>query len=47
MLEFVGVPVVMANSVAELMRMGWHATGSNDEAGVATAIEEYALREGK
>ncbi len=43
MLEFAGVPVVMANSVAELMNMGWPATGSNDEAGVATAIEEYAL----
>jgi len=43
MLEFAGVPVVMANSVAELKKMGWHETGSNDEAGVATAIEEHAL----
>jgi len=47
MLEFAGVPVVMANSVAGLKGMGWHETGSNDEAGVATAIEEYALGESK
>lgn len=47
MLEFAGVPVVMANSVPGLKQMGWLETGSNDEAGVAAAIEEYALREGK
>lgn len=43
MLEFAGVAVVMGNSVEELKRNGWMVTGTNDEAGVATAIEKYAL----
>ncbi len=43
MLEFAGVAVVMANSVPELQRSGWLLTGTNDEAGVATAIQKYAL----
>jgi len=43
MLEFAGVPVVMANSVPELKNMGWRETLSNDHAGVAAAIETYAL----
>ena len=43
MLEFAGVPVVMANSVAGLKGLGWAETGTNDEAGVAEAIEKYAL----
>ena len=43
MLEFAGVPVVMANCVDELKTTGWRATLSNDEAGVAAAIETYAL----
>jgi Cof subfamily protein (haloacid dehalogenase superfamily) len=43
MLEFAGLPVVMGNSVAELMQNGWRVTGSNDDAGVATAIERYAF----
>jgi Cof subfamily protein (haloacid dehalogenase superfamily) len=45
MLNFVGIPVVMANGVAELKAFGWHMTGSNDEDGVAVAIERFALRE--
>ncbi len=45
MLEFAGVPVVMANCVDELKTTGWRATLSNDEAGVAAAIETYALGE--
>jgi Cof subfamily protein (haloacid dehalogenase superfamily) len=45
MLEFAGLPVVMGNSVAELMQNGWRVTGSNDDAGVATAIERYAFGE--
>jgi len=45
MLSFAGVPVVMGNSVAELKERGWHVTGSNDEDGVAAAIERFALRE--
>lgn len=43
MLEFAGLPVVMANSVSELKSSGWRETLSNDEAGVAVAIMAYAL----
>jgi Cof subfamily protein (haloacid dehalogenase superfamily) len=43
MLEFAGLAVVMANSVPELKSFGWRQTLSNDEAGVAAAIREYAL----
>jgi Cof subfamily protein (haloacid dehalogenase superfamily) len=43
MLEFAGVPVVMGNSIAELRTGGWHVTGTNDEGGVAQAIERFAL----
>ena len=43
MLEFAGLPVVMANSVPELKQMGWRETLSNDNAGVAAAIQAYAL----
>ena len=45
MLNFAGVPVVMGNAVEELKTFGWRETASNDEGGVATAIEQYALRE--
>ncbi len=44
MLEFAGLPVVMANGVAELKSLGWATTSSNDEGGVAEAIDTYALR---
>jgi Cof subfamily protein (haloacid dehalogenase superfamily) len=43
MLEFAGLPVVMANSVPELKILGWRQTLSNDEGGVAAAIHEHAL----
>lgn len=43
MLEFAGLPIVMANSVPELKVLGWRQTLSNDESGVAAAIREYAL----
>jgi len=43
MLEFAGRPVIMANAAPELKQFGWFETGSNDEAGVATAIERFAL----
>ena len=43
MLSFAGVPVVMGNSVPELKTRGWPVTGSNDEDGVAAAIERFAL----
>jgi Cof subfamily protein (haloacid dehalogenase superfamily) len=45
MLQFAGIPVVMGNAVAELKNFGWHETSSNDEGGVAAAIEHFALRE--
>ena len=45
MLSFAGIPVVMGNSVPELKTYGWHETGTNDENGVALAIEQFALRE--
>ena len=43
MLEFAGLPVVMGNAPADLKRLGWAETLSNDDAGVAVAIETYAL----
>lgn len=43
MLEFAGVPVVMANAVEGLKQPGWHVTGSNDHAGLADAIRKHAL----
>jgi hydroxymethylpyrimidine pyrophosphatase-like HAD family hydrolase len=44
MLTFAGIPVVMGNCVSALKNFGWHQTGSNDEGGVAAAIERFALR---
>ncbi len=43
MLEFAGLPVLMANSSEELQQAGWALTGSNDENGVAAAIAKYVL----
>jgi len=43
MLSFAGVPVVMGNCVPALRQRGWHVTASNDEDGVAAAIERFAL----
>ena len=45
MLAFAGVAVVMGNCVPELRNYGWHQTRTNDESGVAMAIEQFALRE--
>jgi Cof subfamily protein (haloacid dehalogenase superfamily) len=47
MLEFAGTSVVMANAVAELKDRGWHITGHQNEAGVAQAIERFALEAGR
>jgi Cof subfamily protein (haloacid dehalogenase superfamily) len=44
MLEFAGVPVVMGNAIADLRGRGWQTTATNDEAGVARAVETYILR---
>jgi hydroxymethylpyrimidine pyrophosphatase-like HAD family hydrolase len=43
MLEFAGLPIIMANSVPELKEFGWQETLSNDDDGVAAAIDAYAL----
>jgi hydroxymethylpyrimidine pyrophosphatase-like HAD family hydrolase len=44
MLEFAGRAVIMGNAIADLRERGWAATGSNDEAGVAQAVETFILR---
>ena len=44
MLEFAGTPVVMGNAIADLRNRGWQTTASNDDAGVARAVETYILR---
>jgi Cof subfamily protein (haloacid dehalogenase superfamily) len=44
MLEFAGTPVLMGNAAPELLeRAGFHETLSNDENGVALAIEKFIL----
>jgi hypothetical protein len=43
MLRFAGLPVVMGNAVPALKQIGWPTTGSNDEAGVAAAIDRFVL----
>lgn len=45
MLSFAGIPVVMGNGVSGLKSFGWHETTTNDENGVAAAIEQFVLRE--
>jgi Cof subfamily protein (haloacid dehalogenase superfamily) len=43
MLAAVGCPVVMGNAVPELLASGYALTGTNDEAGLAHAIERFIL----
>jgi hydroxymethylpyrimidine pyrophosphatase-like HAD family hydrolase len=45
MLEFAGTPVVMGNAIDDLKTRGWATTATNDEAGVARAIETFVLAE--
>ena len=40
MLAFAGVPFIMGNAAEELRRDGWTVTLSNDQNGVAAAIEQ-------
>ena len=40
MLEFAGVPVIMGNACPELKQFGWMETASNQQNGVAAAIEQ-------
>jgi hydroxymethylpyrimidine pyrophosphatase-like HAD family hydrolase len=50
MLEYAGHPVVMANANAEVLALaeirGWQRTASNDDDGVALAIEALLHRQG-
>ena len=43
MLEFAGLPVVMANAVEALKQRGWAMTGDNENAGLAAAIRRFAF----
>ncbi len=43
MLEWAGIPVIMGNADVELRQRGWHVTRSNDEAGIAAAIDEIVF----
>jgi Cof subfamily protein (haloacid dehalogenase superfamily) len=43
MLEFAGTAVLMGNALPELKAWGWPVTGSNNEGGVAQAIDRYVL----
>ena len=44
MLEFAGCPVVMGNGIPDLRDRGWSLTATNDEAGVARAVETFIIR---
>jgi Cof subfamily protein (haloacid dehalogenase superfamily) len=44
MLEFAGIPVVMANASDDIKDRGWMQTLSNDESGVAAAIDAVCNR---
>ena len=43
MLEFAGTAVIMGNALPELKARGWAVTGSNNDGGVALAIDRYVL----
>lgn len=45
MLEFAGCPVVMGNGIPDLRDRGWSLTATNDQAGVARAVETFILRD--
>jgi hydroxymethylpyrimidine pyrophosphatase-like HAD family hydrolase len=44
MLQYAGLGVVMANAEAELKELGFALTSSNEEDGVAEAIEKYIFK---
>lgn len=44
MLEWAGVGVVMGNAEPQLKRPGLHVTGTNDDAGLAQAIDRFIPR---
>lgn len=43
MLEFAGTAVVMGNACADLKARGWSVTASNDDCGLARAVETFVL----
>lgn len=43
MLEFAGTAVVMGNAIPDLQARGWSVTATNDDAGVARAVETFIL----
>ena len=43
MIEWAGVGVVMGNAEPQLKRPGLHVTGTNDDAGLAQAIDRFVL----
>jgi len=43
MLEYAGLPVLMGNAVPALLERGWSTTATQDECGVAAAIERFVL----
>ena len=43
MLEFAGRPVVMGNAIPDLRDRGWAVTSTNDDSGVARAVETFIL----
>jgi Cof subfamily protein (haloacid dehalogenase superfamily) len=43
MLEYAGLPVLMDNALPELKARGWPITASNDEDGVARALETFVF----
>ena len=45
MLAFAGAPFIMGNACEELKSRGWPVTHSNDQNGVAAAIEQVLTRE--
>jgi hydroxymethylpyrimidine pyrophosphatase-like HAD family hydrolase len=43
MLEFAGAPFIMDNACPELKQNGWRLTASNDQSGVAVALEQVGI----
>ena len=43
MLEFAGIPFIMENACAELKQNGWRITLTNDQSGVAAALEAVGI----
>lgn len=43
MLEFAGAPFIMENACPELKQNGWRVTASNDQSGVAVALEQVGI----